>query len=87
MLGIEYLRPSDALFWAKSLALSQSFFLLQLGDNSMLQRLTPVGVVGLNSGVSSISLGQVRCAFDLVVVPKLCFNAITGVDAACVGLR
>jgi hypothetical protein len=68
-------------------ALSQSFFLLQLGDNSTLQRLTPVGVVGLNSSVSSISLGGVRSAFNLVVVPTLCFNAITGVDAACVGLR
>jgi hypothetical protein len=63
-------------------------FFSQLGDGSAITpRLTPVGVVGLNSSVSSISLGPVRYAFDLVVVPKLCFNAITGLDAACVGLR
>jgi hypothetical protein len=45
--------------------------LSQLGDGSSTSRNTPVGVVGLSSGVSSISLGEVRLTFDLLVVQTL----------------
>jgi hypothetical protein len=48
------------------------FGLSQLGDGSNAQRLTPVGVVGLSGGVSSISLGQVRSIFCLPVIDTLC---------------
>ena len=40
----------------------------QLGDSSTTGRLTPVGVAGLSSGVSSVSLGQVRLTFALFAV-------------------
>ncbi len=48
--------------------------LSQLGDGSPSNRNTPVGVVGLSSGVSSISLGQVRFVFVLLVVQMLRCN-------------
>ena len=48
--------------------------LSQLGDGSFLTRNTPVGVFGLSSGVSSISLGQVRFVFVLLVVQMLRCN-------------
>ena len=48
--------------------------LSQLGDGSISNRNTPVGVVGLSSGVSSISLGQVRFVFVLLVVQMLRCN-------------
>ena len=50
--------------------------LLQLGDGSFAQQNTPVGVVGLSSGVSSISLGSVRLTFDLLLVQTLCYQAL-----------
>ena len=50
--------------------------LSQLGDGSIAQKLTPVGVVGLSSGVSSISLGQVRLTFDLLAVQTLCYQSL-----------
>ena len=36
------------------------FFVEQLGDNSTFDRLTPVAVVGLSSGVAMVALGEVR---------------------------
>ena len=33
----------------------------RLGDGTMESRYTPVSVVGLSSGVTSIAVGQVRC--------------------------
>ena len=50
--------------------------LSQLGDDSISRRNNPVGVVGLSSGVSSISLGLVRLTFDLLVVQTLCYQAL-----------
>jgi hypothetical protein len=54
--------------------------LSQLGDgSSFLQfpsRNTPVSVVGLSSGVSSISLGGVRLTFDLLAVQTLCYRCL-----------
>jgi hypothetical protein len=47
------------------------FGLSQLGDGSTAQRLTPVGVVGLSGGVSSISLGEVRSKFVFLVIEML----------------
>ena len=47
------------------------FGLSQLGDDSTTQRLAPVGVVGLSGGVSSISLGEVRSKFGLLVIEML----------------
>ena len=40
----------------------------QLGDSSTNNRATPIGVAGLGSGVSSVSLGQVRLTFALFAV-------------------
>ena len=57
--------------------------LSQLGDQSATNRRTPVGVVDLSSGVSSIALGQVRFLFDLRVVQTLCCHAAAGDDVAC----
>ncbi len=49
--------------------------LSQLGDSSTTNQNTPVNVVGLSSGVFSISLGQVRLTFDLLAVQTLCYQS------------
>ena len=74
MLGYEYLRPGDAAcvcFEMQGCACSlldliSRCELPQLGDDSTANRLTPKVVVGLSSGVSSVSLGQVRLTFAFV---------------------
>ncbi len=51
--------------------------LSQLGNGSSnIFKLTHVGVVGLSSGVSSISLGEVRLTFDLLAVQTLCYQSL-----------
>ena len=68
VLGTKFARPGDFdLGWLRNLrwACSASVLvsrcvLLQLGDGSESKKLTPVGVVGLSSNVSSVSLGLVR---------------------------
>ena len=50
--------------------------LSQLGNDSFTNQKTPVGVVGLSSGVSSISLGGVRLSFDLLTVQALCYESL-----------
>ncbi len=76
MLGIQYLRPGDAAWVCfemqgcacSLLDLISRCDLPQLGDGSTTRRLTPVGVAGLSSGVSSVSLGGVRLTFALYTV-------------------
>ena len=74
MLGNESCRPGDAAcvcFEMQGCACSlldliSRCELPQIGDGSTTDQFTPVGVVGLSSGVSSVSLGQVRLTFAFV---------------------
>ena len=68
VLGTKFARPGDFdlgwfgnLRWACSASVLVSrCVLLQVGDGSGSNKLTPVGVVGLSSNVSSVSSGGVR---------------------------
>jgi hypothetical protein len=40
---------------------------VQLGDNSAIDQLVPVAVVGLGSGVVAVALGYVRLFLSLVL--------------------
>ena len=43
--------------------LDDEVFFVQIGDGSTTQRNTPVGVVGLSSGIVMVALGWVRFSF------------------------
>ena len=73
VLGTKFVWPGDFdLGWLRNLrwacsasVLASRCVLLQLGDGSGSNKLTPVGVVGLSSNVSSVSSGGVR--YSLIV--------------------
>ena len=44
--------------------LGDEVFFVQIGDGTTTQRNTPVGVVGLSSGIVMVALGWVRLTFD-----------------------
>ena len=91
MLGIEWCRRGDAAcvcFEMQGCACSlldliSRCELPQLGDGSGAHQSTPVGVVGLSSGVSSVSLGQVRLTFALLAVETRDFAQPLLVFVAC----
>ncbi len=76
MLGTEFGRPGDFdLGWLRNLrwacsasVLASRCVLLQLGDFSTNVRNSPVGVVGLSSGVFVVSSGRVRLSFIVCLV-------------------
>ena len=76
MLGSQLGRPGEFdlgwlrnLRWACSGSVSVSrCVLLQLGDGSESNKLNPVGVVGLSSGVISVSSGGVRLSLIACLV-------------------
>ena len=73
MLGTERLWPSDAricfVFDGRMCVAEGDVFLsdevsfVQIGDGTTTQRYTPVGVVGLSSGIVIVALGWVRYLF------------------------
>ena len=73
VLGMERQWPSDAcvLFVFDELMcvaggdvfLGDEVFFVQIGDGTTTQRNTPVGVVGLSSGIVMVALGHVRFLF------------------------
>ena len=73
VLGIQRLWPSDAcvLFVFDELMcvaegdvfLGDELVFVQIGDGTTTRRYTPVGVVGLSSGIVMVALGYVRFLF------------------------
>ena len=73
VLGIQRIWPSDACvflvcdglmrFAGEDVFLGDELFFVQIGDGTTTQRNTPVGVVGLSSGIVMVALGSVRFLF------------------------
>ena len=73
VLGIQRLWPSDARICFVSdelmcvaegdVFLGDEVSFVQIGDGTTTQRNTPVGVVGLSSGIVMVALGEVRFLF------------------------
>ena len=73
VLGMEQLWPSDACVFfvfdglmcvaEGDVFLSDEVSFVQIGDGTTTQRNTPVGVVGLSSGIVMVALGWVRFLF------------------------
>ena len=73
VLGIQQLWPSDACVCfvfdelmcvaGVEVFLGDEVFFVQIGDGTTTQRNTPVGVVGLSSGIVMVALGSVRLLF------------------------
>ena len=73
VLGTKRLWPSDAcvLFVfdelmcvaGEDVILGDEVFFVQIGDGTTTKRYTPVGVVGLSSGIVMVALGSVRLFF------------------------
>ena len=59
----------DGLMWVAEgdLFLGDEVFFVQIGDGTTTQRNTPVGVVGLSSGIVMVALGWVRWTFACCV--------------------
>ena len=73
MLGMEQQWPSDACVCfvfdglmcvaEGDVFLGDEVFFVQIGDGTTTQRNTPVGVVGMSSGIVMVALGEVRFLF------------------------
>ena len=73
VLGMEPLWPSDACVFfvfdelmcvaGGDVFLCDELVFVQIGDGTTTQRNTPVGVVGLSSGIGMVALGYVRFLF------------------------
>ena len=73
VLGIQRQWPSDACVCfvfdelmcvaGGDVFLGDEVFFVQIGDGTTTQRYTPVGVVGLSSGIVMVALGYVRFLF------------------------
>ena len=73
VLGMERLWPSDACVFfvfdglmcvaGGDVFLGDELFFVQIGDGTTTQRNTPVGVVGMSSGIAMVASGFVRLFF------------------------